>query len=743
MKSKFPNKLFLILVACCFFTRTISAQVNTQLIPTPKVLKTSSKMSDIQSLNFSKVVRNQLSEYMNWVDSWVMPKGDSENLRLERMENLEKAEYTLKIKKVIEIGYADREGLANALSTLNQLWIINDGHFPEVEIIDQPKFGYRGMHLDVSRHYFSISEIKKYINQLSLYKMNKFHWHLTDDQGWRIEIKRYPKIQEIAAYRPETLIGHYNDNPQKYDGKRYGGYYSQAEIKEVINYAQARGIEVIPEIDIPGHSSALIAAYPELSCHGRQIESATKWGVFSDILCPTEYTFEFLENIFTEIAELFPSKYIHIGGDECPKDQWKSSEFCQSLIKEKGLKDEFELQSYFIRRVERFLNSKGKSIIGWDEILEGGLAPNATVMSWRGVKGGVEAAHEKHDVIMTPTSHCYFDYYQSVTEDEPLAIGGFIPIEKVYHWSPIPEALGEEFHQYILGGQANVWTEYMPEFIDVEYMAYARMMTLSEVLWGRNVPSLEAHAEILLSHLARLDNEGVNVANHLLDLEPVFSVDKIEGVRVIPHGLLDSLNIFKQGPEDDRFVELKANEGLPLNRAGLYKFKATTKEQYGSEMQFEFMPHKGNYASLTLEHHPSDKYSGNGASSLINGIEGYNDRYGGTEWLGFAGTDFIGHLEFTDVIEIDSVEFKFFKGEGQWIYLPKEVIVYAINDGVETELVRSTAINAEDKICKLVFPINVQSSKLKIVARNFGEIPEGKQGAGNSSWLFIDEIVIH
>ncbi|WP_363320103.1 beta-N-acetylhexosaminidase, partial [Hydrotalea sp.] len=367
-----------------------------------------------------------------------------------------------------------------------------------VSIEDEPRFAYRGMHLDVGRHFFSVDFIKEYIDFIALYKMNTFHWHLTEDQGWRIEIKQYPRLTSAGAYRNGTIIGHAPGTGN--DGIKYGGYYTQEQIKDIVQYAANRFITVIPEIEMPGHASAAIAAYPKLSCFpdkntptpknknlwsgdttGKQVQQG--WGVFDDVFCPGEYTFHFLENVLDEVMELFPSKYIHIGGDECPKTYWKASPFCQQLMKEKGIKDEHELQSYFIQRIEKYINSKGRQIIGWDEILEGGLAPNATVMSWRGEKGGIEAAQQKHDVIMTPGAWCYFDHSQNKPEDS-LTIGGYTPVQKVYSYEPVPKEISADETKYILGAQGNVWTEYMKYPTKVEYMILPRMSALSEVLWS-------------------------------------------------------------------------------------------------------------------------------------------------------------------------------------------------------------------------------------------------------------------
>lgn len=407
----------------------------------------------------------------------------------------------------------------------------NSLSIPQLWVKDHPRFAYRGMHLDVARHFFPVEFLKKYIDFIAMHKMNTFHWHLTEDQGWRIEIKKYPKLTSIGAYRNGTTIGRYPGTGNT--NTRYGGYYTQAQIKELVKYASDRYVEVIPEIELPGHSSAAIAAYPELSCFpdsstkvpakiawngstkGKQVQQT--WGVFEDVFAPTETTFKFLENVFDEVIQLFPSKYIHIGGDECPKEAWKKSAFCQQLIKEKGLKDEHGLQSYFIQRVEKYLNSKGKQIIGWDEILEGGLAPNATVMSWRGEEGGIEAAKQKHNVIMTPGGWMYFDHKQSKNEDS-VTIGGYTTIQKVYSYDPIPKALSVEDAKYVLGAQANVWTEYMTNTQKVEYQIFPRMSALSEVLWTpKEKKSWSNFEKRLINQFKRYDWLGINYSKAYFD----------------------------------------------------------------------------------------------------------------------------------------------------------------------------------------------------------------------------------
>jgi hexosaminidase len=381
-------------------------------------------------------------------------------------------------------------GLFYGIQTLIQLMPAEraaTAKLPCVQIEDYPRFGYRGVMLDVCRHFFSVEFVKKYIDLMAAYKLNNFHWHLTDDQGWRIEIKKYPKLTEVGSQRAQTVIGNYHDRtPQQFDNTPYGGFYTQDQIRDVVKYASDRYINVVPEIEMPGHSEAALASYPELSCDPSfPYKVAETWGVFHDIYCPSDQTFSFLEDVLTEVMDLFPSKYIHIGGDEAPKDVWKKSAFCQKLMKKLHLKTEDELQSYFIQRIEKFVNSKGRSIIGWDEILEGGLSPNATVMSWRGEAGGIAAAQQNHNVVMTPGSGgLYIDQLQGKQNVEPLSIGGYDPLSKIYSYNPIPAVLNADQQKYIIGVQANLWTEYIPTENKAQYMTYPRLMALSEVAWS-------------------------------------------------------------------------------------------------------------------------------------------------------------------------------------------------------------------------------------------------------------------
>ncbi|NDA60888.1 MAG: beta-N-acetylglucosaminidase [Chitinophagia bacterium] len=425
--------------------------------------------------------------------------------------------------KQTQIASSGGAGAFFAVQSIMQLLSANtvsDGsqfvQLPLCTINDQPRYSYRGLMLDVGRHFFSVDEVKRFIDIMSLYKLNTLHWHLTEDQGWRIEIKKYPLLTKIASVRKESMVGAFKD--QKFDKTPYGGFYTQDQIREVVAYAAKKFITIVPEIEMPGHSQALLAAYPQFGCNPDKIyEVRTKWGVSEDVLCPREETFQFVEDVLTEVMDLFPGQYIHIGGDECPKTQWKESRFCQNLIKQLGLKDEHELQSYFIRRVDKFITSKGRRLIGWDEILEGGLSPNATVMSWRGVKGGMEAAKQKHDVVMSPNSHFYLDYYQGDPKGEPLAIGGNLPLSRCYSFEPeLPELTATEA-TYIKGVQANVWTEYISTFSHVEYMTYPRAIALAEVGWSqKGNKDFPAFLEKLKKLQPLMDKKGINYSKTFL-----------------------------------------------------------------------------------------------------------------------------------------------------------------------------------------------------------------------------------
>ena len=403
----------------------------------------------------------------------------------------------------------DSAGLFYALQTLRQL-VEAAPTVRAITINDAPRFGYRGLHLDVARHFMPVDFVKRYIDLLARHKLNVFHWHLTEDQGWRIEIKKYPRLTEIGSCRRETQVAK-NRTPYVGDATPHCGFYTQEQVRDVVEYARRRHVTVIPEIEMPGHSVAALAAYPELGCTPGPFEVRTTWGVDENVFCPTERTFQFIDDVLAEVTALFPSRYIHIGADEVPKTRWRASAVAQDIMRRENLATPEALQSWFVRRVERMLIARGRRLIGWDEILEGGLAPEATVMSWRGSAGGIAAAREGHDVIMSPNSHLYFDYYQSDPRDEPLAIGGLLPLRKVYEFDPVPDSLTAEQAKHILGAQANVWTEYLKTPAMVEYMTYPRALALAEMNWSPQASrSWESFQQRLPYALRSLDRLGVN-----------------------------------------------------------------------------------------------------------------------------------------------------------------------------------------------------------------------------------------
>jgi hexosaminidase len=421
-------------------------------------------------------------------------------------------EYQLQVSpQGIVISAHSAAGVFYAVQTLRQL-AASPGNgagrgLPALEIWDRPRFEWRGLHLDVARHFYDVEFVKRYIDLMARYKFNTFHWHLTDDQGWRIQINAYPRLTDIGAWRRET-IKEKSFSPYIGDSTPYGGFYTQDQIRDVVRYAAERHVTIVPEIEMPGHAKAAVAAYPELACTPGPFEVGTIWGVEDDILCPTEQTFRFIEGVLTEAMALFPSRFIHVGGDEVPKVRWKASPFAQQLMRREGIATEEQLQSWFIRRIEHFLDRHGRRLVGWDEILEGGIAPKATVMSWRGIAGGIDAARQGHDVIMSPGTHVYFDHLQGPRDGEPISIGGLTPLEKVYAFEPVPTELTPIEARHILGAQANMWTEYVATPAHVEYMVYPRALALSEVLWSpvaaRNWSSFTTRLPAVVAGLDRM-----------------------------------------------------------------------------------------------------------------------------------------------------------------------------------------------------------------------------------------------
>ncbi len=616
---------------------------------------------------------------------------------------------------------------------------------PVLKIEDRPRFAWRGMHLDVCRHFFPVAFVKKYIDEIAMYKMNTFHWHLTDDQGWRIEIKRYPKLTAIGAWRSGTMVGAYS--LQQFDSVRYGGFYTQNEVKEVVAYARKRHVTVVPEIEMPGHSLAALASYPELSCTGGPFEVAKGWGVFPDVFCPKETTVTFLQNILTEVCALFPGKYIHIGGDECPKDRWKTCPNCQALMKKLRLKNENQLQSYFVRRIEKFLNKKGKQMIGWDEILEGGLAPNAAVMSWRGTAGGIAAAKQRHKVVMSPGSHCYFDHYQGEPAFEPLAIGGYTTVDKVYSYEPIPAELKRSKTKYILGAQGNVWTEYIPNEQQVEYMAMPRMAALAEVLWspkkGRDYADFQ---ERLIRHFALLDKKQVNYSRSIFQVKLAMKPPPSKTGALVElsspfggTGIHYSLDGSPASPSSPQYAG-----PLPVIASSLLKFCYVDRGSVrGRVAEQAITVTKSTGKSIKLKTPPHENYPGDGAFTLVDGIRGDLTRYG-KNWIGFWGPDLEAVIDLDRTEAFSRVSLDVFDGEGSWIYPPISIEVFVSNDGERfTSVKKLSADEIRRQAGSIRMDVGPQSARyVKVYAQNAGTIQAGKQGAGSASWLFVDEIMI-
>ena len=625
---------------------------------------------------------------------------------------------------------------------------------PAGEIKDEPRFSYRGMHLDVGRHFFPKEFMKKYIDLLALHNMNTFHWHLTDDQGWRIEIKKYPKLTEIGSQRSRTVIGR---NTQEYDNTPYGGFFTQEEAKEIVKYAQERYITVIPEVDLPGHMLAALAAYPEMGCTGGPYEVCPRWGIFEDVLCiGNDQTMQFLEDVMSEIIEIFPSKYVHIGGDEAPRTRWEKCPKCQARIKTEGLKAdknhtaEDRLQSYCMTRIEEFLNSKGRQIIGWDEILEGDVAPNATVMSWRGMEGGIKAAQLGHDVIMTPTSFCYFDYYQTAdTKDEPLGIGGYVPIEKVYSLEPVPAVLTEEQSKHILGAQANLWTEYIHSSEHVEYMVLPRMAALAEVQWTQ--PEKKDFKDFT-KRLARLmkfyQRDGFNYAKHVFDLKVDFTPDVTKKAVVVTLSTIDDAPIYYtlDGTEPTT-ASLKYTEPVSITETADFQAVVIRPEGKSKVVNKKISFNKATYCPIELTFQPSEKYKFGGAITLVDGMKG-NDSYATGAWLGFVGGNVEAIIDLGQESEIKQVATNAIVDMSAWIMGSTGLVVSISDDNKEFREVAAKDIPAETNIDKkgvenyeITFD-PVKARYVKVVIKRSPALPRGHAGEGKAAYMFIDEIEV-
>ncbi len=624
---------------------------------------------------------------------------------------------------------------------------------PCVKIADAPRFAYRGMHLDVARHFFSVDEVKRYIDVMAIHKLNTLHWHLTDDQGWRIEIKRYPELTAVGSIRKATVV---RKEWGTYDGTPYGGFYTQDEIRDVVKYAADRGVTVIPEIDLPGHMLAALTAYPELGCTGGPYEVWGRWGVADDVLCPgREKTFEFLEGVLTEVMELFPSEYIHIGGDECPKVRWEKCPRCQAKIRQLGLKDDGEhtaehyLQSYVTDRIGKFLAQHGRRIIGWDEILEGRAPSDAVVMSWRGSEGGIAAAKLGHDVIMTPNSHFYFDYYQSLdTDAEPFGIGGYIPMEQVYSYDPAFPELTPEQQKHILGVQANLWTEYVLSDEHLEYMLLPRLAALSEVQWC--LPETKDWNRFIGSF--RMDKIysqlGYEFAKHIFGVTASYAVDPEKGGVV--------MTLTTQGGAPIRYT-LDGSD--PTASSPLYKAPVTIGEsctfkaaalREGMQTpvytrKFDF--NKATGRRIVLNAAPTLKYTYGGASLLVDGYRG-GPVYSNGAWIGFLNEPLDVTIDMQGAKPYSAVTVESLVEKGEWVFPPSSVGVYLSDDGREFTEAALMSVPQETagspdgvKPFKVLFP-ETSARYLRVVARTVDPIPAWHGAAGQKAHMFVDEIIV-
>lgn len=625
-----------------------------------------------------------------------------------------------------------------------------------VEIYDKPRFAYRGAMLDVARHFYTVDEVKTFIDMLALHNINRFHWHLTDDQGWRIEIKKYPKLMSVASERKETVVGRWYSGI--YDGKSYGGYYTQDELRDVIDYAAKRHITIIPEVDLPGHMQAALTAYPELGCTGGPYEVRTIWGVSQDVLCVgNDFTLQFVKDVLSEVADIFPSEYIHIGGDECPKVRWEKCPKCQERIKSLGLKSdakhtkEQRLQSYMIQEAAKYLKEKGKRIIGWTEILEGGLVPDATLMSWIGESGGIEAAHQHHDVIMTPNTYLYFDYYQSKkVEDEPLAIGGYLPIEKTYNYEPMPKVLTKEEQQYIKGVQANLWTEYIPVFSQVQYMVLPRLGAAAEVQWTD--PSKKDYKDFLrrVPHLVAVyDCYGWNYATHVYDVNVDMKADTVNHVlNVQLSTMADDPIYYTLDGQDPTEKSLKYTKPFTIDQSVVLKTMAVHPDRTSKISVDTIRFNKATLKPVVLLQPNESRFSPDGPVVLVDGRNG-NHSFDTGAWLTVAGNDLEAVINMQAETILNSASVHVYVRKDAWLFDARGFSVSVSSDNknykeVASQEYKQMQESDSDGIIEheLSFdPCKATYVKIKVISEK--SMPDWHWNAGKAPFLLVDEIILN
>jgi hexosaminidase len=619
---------------------------------------------------------------------------------------------------------------------------------PCVVIKDEPRFGYRGIMLDVARHYESPEFIKKLIDLLAMQKMNRLHLHLTDSQGWRFESKKYPKLTQIGAYRKGTPLNATYDYNSRPNDTLYGNYYTQEQLKDLVRYAEQRFITIVPEIEMPAHSMSALASYPELACVDSNGNTFPYPQQIQNEYCTKDATFNFLDDVLSEVMDVFPSKYIHVAGDEASKETWKRCKYDLQRMKDEGLNNVEELQSYFIKRIEKFVNSKGRHIIGWDEILQGGLAPDATVMSWTGIEGGIKAAQQHHNVIMTPGDYCYFDHYQSDAPGEPVAFCCMLTLPKVYSYDPVPAELKDDEKKYIQGAQGNLWTEYIPNPAKVEYMIFPRAVALAEVDWTNpSLKNYDAFTQRLTKYLKRLNTYHVNYSKHLFEIKLTTSLNENKQVTATLGGV-----------NKDHVIRYTLDGTIPTEQSTVYSKPIIIEKnatlvaavlQDGiilDQVKKSFQLHKAVGKPITLETLPDKAYNKGGNSAWVNGCLGNDEQFSDDEWLGWEAKSFNGTIDFGSSTNLSSLETRFFHKPSSWVWIAKKVIIQVSDDGTNFKTVAEKDVPVPTKDGAANFSISWQPVTvryMRIIAEPFGKIPAGNTGAGDEAWLFVDEMVIH
>lgn len=738
----------LILFSCVSEKSNLQTHETLNLTPRPQLISIENGHLNISNgLHFKTIMADSLSnDLKNYLENWISYNAKAKtNLELiiDKDISISKEGYLLAVDaKGITLKSSSYAGVFYGVQTLSQLLEFNSDMntvLPYVNIQDEPRFAYRGFMLDVSRHFFPLEFVKKQIDLMAHYKLNTFHWHLTDGPGWRLEIEKYPKLTDIAAWRThKTWKEWWDTSPRKYvkEGSKnaHGGYYTQEEARELVKYAAKKNITVIPEIEMPGHSEEVLAVYPQLSCTGKPYTS-------SEFCIGNEETFEFLENVLSEVIDIFPSEYIHIGGDEASKRHWKECPKCQVRMKSEGLKDESELQSYLIKRIEKFLNNNGRRLLGWDEILEGGLAPDATVMSWRGKEGGIKAVQSGHQAVMTPGEFCYLDSYQANPDKEPEAIGGFLPLEKVYSYNPVPDTLKTEEAERILGVQANLWTEYVPTQEHAEYMIWPRLIALSEVAWTQPkhkdwdnfklrindiIPLIEKKGynpytlsnEVAFSHYTDLEKEAIMVS---------LSTERAPAeIRYTTDGSLPTLKSFKYKGE---FAVADAT----IITAQVFM----DDEPIGKAVSQQFDYHRAIQKDIVYNIPINKYYPAGGADALIDGQKG-GLSHGDGRWQGFMTQGIDVTIDMGEIEEINSVSARFMQSIGPWIWFPKEVEISLSTDNNNfTKVATITNTVSKDKP-GTIFQDFGWSGSAEARYIKYRALPNDVKGG----WVFLDEIVV-